>query len=471
MRMTDQPSRHAVVERLPRISQKLKLTCRQCGDKARYDVGRILYDQEGEGESAKRQYAFGNYFRCRQCGGAGPWDIADYLTLMGLTVRSVVDRGFEGVARGRPALFDGTFVEAPAMGEEYLLSLIRKDPGNAFLCSRLGNLLRNCGQAAQADHWHAKALELDPDDIESRHHLVRAALQAGDVRAALPHALRLVRSLLDGHMTDNDTLNKDIALSLAEDLRGSAEQFKSCLPAAPGQGRGPDEEVFIRTLLAQMGDEQEIIEDAAQRLFDGEPEPSPVDDAVQATDAPVLTATDLFPTLRTLVESEGLNPERLIVALEVDERRNIRIGDKHSIPVHDGSKMVQWQVPSLQELFRGNRTPPADMDHYPEEYADHFFFIEEHVLTLCEVQGDRTDQEMEEIYSMLRRRPDGRSLGTTHDFLWQVAALLLGTQILSGAEFEALIGALERSTRKWALRPVSRNYVAYLHNTFGGLEG
>jgi hypothetical protein len=272
-------------------------------------------------------------------------------------------------------------------------------------------------------------------------------------------------------MTDNDTLNEDIALSLAEDLRGSAEQFKSCLPAAPGQGRGPDEEVFIRTLLAQTGDEQEIIEDAAQRLFDGEPEPSPVDDAVQATDAPVLTATDLFPTLRTLVESEGLNPERLIVALEVDERRNIRIGDKHSIPVHDGSKMVQWQVPSLQELFRGNRTPPADMDHYPEEYADHFFFIEEHVLTLCEVQGDRTDQEMEEIYSMLRRRPDGRSLGTTHDFLWQVAALLLGTQILSGAEFEALIGALERSTRKWALRPVSRNYVAYLHNTFGGLEG
>jgi hypothetical protein len=106
------------------------------------------------------------------------------------------------------------------------------------------------------------------------------------------------------------------------------------------------------------------------------------------------------------------------------------------------------------------------MDHYPEEYSPHFYFIEHHVLALCDAMGDRTDQEMEEIYSMLRRRPDGRSLGAVHDVVWQVAALLLGTQVLSAAEFEALIGALERSTRRWALRPVSRNYVAFLRKTF-----
>ena len=64
---------------------------------------------------------------------------------------------------------------------------------------------------------------------------------------------------------------------------------------------------------------------------------------------------------------------------------------------------------------------------------------------------------------MLRRRPDGRSLGLTHDLMWQAAALLLDTHPLSAAEFEALVGALERSTRKWGLRPVSRNYAAYLH--------
>jgi hypothetical protein len=175
---------------------------------------------------------------------------------------------------------------------------------------------------------------------------------------------------------------------------------------------------------------------------------------------------DLVPTLRQLVEAEGLNPAKLVVALEADDRRNMRVLDKHSIPVHDGNKMVRWQVPALGDLFRGTRTPPPDMDHYPEEYTPHFFFIENHVLTLCEAKGDRTDQEMEEIYSMFRRRPDGRSLGVVHDFLWQVAALLLGIQILSAAEFEALFSALERSTRKWALRPVSRFCVAYLHQSF-----
>ena len=180
---------------------------------------------------------------------------------------------------------------------------------------------------------------------------------------------------------------------------------------------------------------------------------------------------DLFPTLRSLVESEGLNPDKLTVALLADDRGNMRVQDKHSVPVYDGNKMALWQVPALVELFRGSQTPPPDMDHYPEEYCPHFFFIENHVLTVCAAKGDRTDQEMEEIYSMLRRRPDGRSLGALHDFLWQVAALLLGIQVLSGAEFEALIGALERSTRKWALRPVSRNYVAYLHKTFEEASG
>jgi hypothetical protein len=179
---------------------------------------------------------------------------------------------------------------------------------------------------------------------------------------------------------------------------------------------------------------------------------------------------DLFPTLRSLVEAEGLDPERLTVALETDDRGNIRIQDRHSIPVYDGKNCVRWQVAALGELLRSNRTPPPDMNHYPQEYCSHFFFIENHVLTLCAAKGDRTDQEMEDTYSMLRRRPDGRSLGIVHDFLWQVAALLLDARVLSPAEFEALLGALERSARKWALRPVSRNYVAYLHRTFEGAE-
>ena len=49
------------------------------------------------------------------------------------------------------------------------------------------------------------------------------------------------------------------------------------------------------------------------------------------------------------------------------------------------------------------RISPPDMDHYPEAYSTHFFYIEDHVLALCDIMGDRTDQEMEDTYSMLRR--------------------------------------------------------------------
>jgi hypothetical protein len=74
---------------------------------------------------------------------------------------------------------------------------------------------------------------------------------------------------------------------------------------------------------------------------------------------------------------------------------------------------------------------------------------------------------MREIYSTLRRRPDGRSLGFVHDYMWQAAALILGTRPLSQAEFEAIMARLERSCRTFELGPTSRNYVTSLRATLG----
>ena len=68
---------------------------------------------------------------------------------------------------------------------------------------------------------------------------------------------------------------------------------------------------------------------------------------------------------------------------------------------------------------------------------------------------------------MLRRRPDGRSMGFVHDYLWQAAALILGTRPLSQAEFEAIMARLERSCRTFEMGPGSRNYVATLKGTLG----
>jgi len=93
------------------------------------------------------------------------------------------------------------------------------------------------------------------------------------------------------------------------------------------------------------------------------------------------------------------------IGLLTDQHGHIRVEDRHAVPLTNGEEILVWQVPTLRELLRGNRAPPADMDHYPPEYTPLFYFIETHFLTLCGARGDRTDQEMEEIYSMLRRRP------------------------------------------------------------------
>ncbi len=66
---------------------------------------------------------------------------------------------------------------------------------------------------------------------------------------------------------------------------------------------------------------------------------------------------------------------------------------------------------------------------------------------------------MKEVYSVLRRRPDGKSLGHLHDYMWQAAALLLASQPLSQAEFEAIMSRLERSCRTFRMGPTSTNYV------------
>jgi len=83
----------------------------------------------------------------------------------------------------------------------------------------------------------------------------------------------------------------------------------------------------------------------------------------------------------------------------------------------------------------------SEEDFEPADVAP--VVIERHFLTLCDGGVTGRTLEMEEIYSMLRRRPEGRSLGASRDFMWQVAALLLGTHVLSEAEFLGICAALD----------------------------
>lgn len=175
---------------------------------------------------------------------------------------------------------------------------------------------------------------------------------------------------------------------------------------------------------------------------------------------------DLFPELRAVIEAAGVDPFKLALAVYTNDAGQLRFQDKHALVIDDGTKAGTWNVASLAGLFRGNRQPPADIEHYPEDYVTYFYFIESHLLTLCEAVTAPTDQELEEIYATLRRRPDGRSLSATHDAVWQIMALLVGHYAISEAEFEGILSALLRSARRWGVRPVSRFYTDYLRRSF-----
>jgi hypothetical protein len=177
------------------------------------------------------------------------------------------------------------------------------------------------------------------------------------------------------------------------------------------------------------------------------------------------------PSLQTALAKQPLDLTKLLrIAVPVrdpNERPLVpKLPDRHVLEIFDGNAVCTWEVPSLTALFRGDKQPPV-LGDYPEAYEDSFALFDLHVLELSRLFGDRRDEELLELYSNLRRRPDGRSLGFFHDYLWQAAALILGTRILSKAEYEAILARLERSCRTFRIGPTSRNLVAALRQTMG----
>lgn len=187
---------------------------------------------------------------------------------------------------------------------------------------------------------------------------------------------------------------------------------------------------------------------------------------------PQITREDLVPSLQNALTDNPLDLSKLlrvVVPIEDPEEKppkpTVKF-DRKRVFIFDGTAVCPWTVDRLESLFRGDKQPPV-LGDYPAAYNDSFLLLDFHVLEMSKVFGDRRDEEMKEIYSALRRRPDGRSLGFFHDYMWQAAALVLGTRPLSKAEFEAIMARLERSCRTFERGPTSRNYIATLRSTIG----
>jgi hypothetical protein len=189
----------------------------------------------------------------------------------------------------------------------------------------------------------------------------------------------------------------------------------------------------------------------------------------ERSDMDALDAVQPVESLRHAAAEGGIDVARLRLSIPLGDGDTALRSTRNEVWVSDGGRHALWRVDALRPLFRGDRQPPPDaaMERYPPEYVLFFAGIEHSVLLFCALTRQPTDAEFLDLYALMRRRPDGRSLGPLHDVIWQSAAVALGLRPWSEAEYTAVLGQLARSARHFKLGPSSRNYIGYLQQTIG----
>jgi tetratricopeptide (TPR) repeat protein len=454
-----------VIEVPPLVSQELELECRSCKGRGTYDVGTIFLP-DPESKTPPEDMGFKNYFRCFSCGSAGPWQVCDFSKVQEIARHRHEPDHANRIFIGAMGLQEGTVWQTMAMAEDHLLEDLKAQPDSAYLLAHLGNLMRNCGQIKRAIPYYEKALLFNPWELESRFYLFSFALQDNNVAVAAAHAGLLAGTFFEGYEARTGPLTEALAFSTVKKLRNSPEGVRQRLLHPLDEPEDEDDVDisldFFRKLFKAEGPEGQILEHFTECLLDMEvppfePSEEEADDSMDRE-----AKLDPCPSLKALVEAQGLHEKLLsVVPHETKESLN---QDRSNIKVSDGTATAEWKVPSLRELFRGEQKPIPDLrtDDFPPSYIFFVLSLEQYILVYGERFGDPTDQELEETFSFLRRRPDGRSLGPLHLWLWQASALLLGNYRISAAEYEFLMAGLERTVRHGAERPVSRNHMALL---------
>jgi hypothetical protein len=164
--------------------------------------------------------------------------------------------------------------------------------------------------------------------------------------------------------------------------------------------------------------------------------------------------------------SKADTPNTLLVIARDARGEIVSIGDEVEVETTDaGSRRLALRP--IRQLFAGDAKAP-DLSGGPTPKLEPFFvLLERTVASVCAVSGsDATDEEMEHIYSEMRRRPDGEG-GVLRSYVRAAARLYLSTNNVSQAEYEAVFRRLTKSARTFSVGTISRNYLGTLRETFG----
>ena len=177
----------------------------------------------------------------------------------------------------------------------------------------------------------------------------------------------------------------------------------------------------------------------------------------------------------TKLESAGIDKTFAtrvpMVLIERDENGRLApVGEE--VGVVAGSEIARVTLAKITSLYRGTKTPPSFRHGPPAEYVPFFACIEGTVIAACRAAGrPEYDEEIERLYSHLRRRPDGRDANPLFSYMQAAARLYMSAFDVSQAEVDAVCRRLSLSAGHFKTGPTSTNYCEIVSEGFLASSG
>lgn len=156
--------------------------------------------------------------RCSKCDSTDAWDFPNdfVVKMLGwlMSKRCGVDVPLHFASQ---QTFDGRAFRFGGEAEDHLRSLVNDDPANGYLWSRLGNFYMHAEAYTLAAEAAGRAVELNPQDIESQHNLALIMQLRDDLDKAAQYFHMVLR-----HARAASAMNEELRRNL---VRHSLEEL------------------------------------------------------------------------------------------------------------------------------------------------------------------------------------------------------------------------------------------------------
>ncbi len=225
---------------LPRNVHPMR--CMTCGYRGQYDLKTIAMNPSAveHAKSPLASFQATGYFRCKQCNGAGAWEVDPLLPL--LFMAQMLETPMTGEPDPHPAvvfstvdLFDGTEPRWATDAEEHLLGLIQEGPGNrGFLWNRLGNVYLRGGRADLAACAFERSISLDAAQFESLASLGYVLEECGEWLHGTKFYLRAIAAARVYRLLDTAAL-RELLAEVLHKLANLHMRYPDEVPLIPSQ--------------------------------------------------------------------------------------------------------------------------------------------------------------------------------------------------------------------------------------------